>query len=174
MVTQFRVALDIVLNKSGWAVLDGAGNYIASGMVNNSKLANLILPDRVHQITENILEAVDLYLIETEIIIIERAVVGRNAGGALNQSIVIGSLFNATLNYCREYGATPQMVLVNNQTWKRLFGVGGNAKKEDTLARVNVLYPTLNITDDNEADAIAMAYVADSYANNIYELMKEK
>ena len=102
------IGIDPALTKSGWGVIEVKGNafkYIASGTIKTDAKASLA--DRLHQIHESLIQAIQLY--KPDIASIEETFVNKNPVSSLKLGHARGAIMLG-LTICNikifEYSAT--------------------------------------------------------------------
>ncbi len=150
------IGIDPALTKSGWGVIEVKGNsfkYIASGTIKTDAKASLA--DRLHQIHQSLIQAIQLY--KPDIASIEETFVNKNPISSLKLGHARGAIMLG-LTICNikifEYSAT--------SIKKSITGVG-RAEKQQMEAMINILLPKNKADSEDESDALAAAIC---HANN--------
>ena len=144
------LALDLGA-KCGWAVNEKVNNVLNLKPTRFSSAGTKFLD------FENFLN-INLKQNEIELVAYEevRRHIGTDAAHAYGGYQAI--LQKVCLNHFIEYKGVPVGTIKKHATGK------GNASKEEMIVAANKFYPSINIKDDNHADALCLLH----YANSIY------
>lgn len=146
------LALDLSLNRTGWAVLDTSkrmkkARLIGYGVISNKHLDSKQTGLKLFHI-ELKLKAL-LYAYNPDAIVVEE---------------LSGSAWNDTTQLSKVHGILEKLTMkfknihyINNMTFKKDFVGTGKAKKEDVEAKVKEYLPEVIIRWDDESDAIGLA-----------------
>ena len=143
------IGIDPGLRKTGWAIIERHGNsfkYIASG---NIKTYNTALHARLKILHNGISEVINKY--NPNIASIEEVFVNNNYKSSIKLSHARGALLlSISLHTLPIYEYSAALI-------KKSFCGNGRAEKQQMLRMLPFLIPNTNITDPDEADAIASA-----------------
>ncbi|MBN8521436.1 MAG: crossover junction endodeoxyribonuclease RuvC [Alphaproteobacteria bacterium] len=144
------LGIDPGLTKTGWGVIDVAGNrlaYVASGLIKTT-LA-LTIPERLKQIDEGLQEVIAQFKPETSAV--EETFVNKNPLAALKLGQARGVALVVPARLGLSVGEYPA-----NLIKKSIVGAG-HAAKEQMGMMIRVLLPACGDIGEDEADALAVA-----------------
>ena len=146
------LALDLSLNRSGWAVIDTTKRMkqtrlIDYGVISNKHLDSTKTGLKLYHI-EIILKGL-LVAYNPDVIVIEE-LTGTGFGDSTKLARVHGILEKLTIKF-------NNIVKINNKTLKKEFTGKGNAEKIDVEREVLKYFPNIKIRYDDESDSIALA-----------------
>ena len=151
-VNMIILALDLSLNRSGWAVIDTSkkmkkSRLIDYGVISNKHLDSTKIGLKLYHI-ELVLKGI-LIAHNPDVIVIEE-LTGTGFGDSTKLARVHGVLEKLTIKF-------NNIVKINNKTLKKEFAGKGNAEKIDIENKVLEYFPDIKIRYDDESDSIALA-----------------
>ena len=152
------LGIDPGLQRTGWGLIHQQGNrlsYIASGTVTSAPKQHLDV--RLKSLHDGIARIIDLHRPNTAAI--EETFVNVNAASTLKLGQARGALL-LTLSLAE----LPVAMYSATQVKKSIVGAG-RADKTQIIAMVNQLLPTANVTQPDEADALAIALTHANHAH---------
>lgn len=153
------LGIDPALTKSGWGIIETKGSsikYIASGTILTK--ANELLADRLAYIYSEIEKTIELY--KPEVASMEEIFINVNAQSSIKLCHARGAIMAAIGKY-----KLPLKEFAPNKIKKTISGAG-KADKSQIIYMINMMMPGSNISQEDEADALAAAYTCWAYSNS--------
>lgn len=145
------LGIDPGLNKTGWAIIDASGSqiqYISSGNIKTNVSDSL--PQRLGILSNSINEIIEKY--NPEKCAMEEIFINVNAQSSIKLCHARGSIMCVIGK-----SKLPFSEYAPNKIKKTISGAG-KADKSQIIYMVNMIVSGCNISDPDEADAIAAAY----------------
>lgn len=145
------LGIDPALTKSGWGVIQTKGSsikYIKSGTILTK--SDQKLEDRLSYIYSEIEKIIDLY--KPEAASMEEIFVNVNASSSIKLCHARGAIVASIGKY-----KIPLREFAPNKIKKTISGAG-KADKSQIIYMINMMMPDANISQEDEADALAAAY----------------
>lgn len=150
------LGIDPALTKSGWGIIETHGSsikYIASGTILTKPNENL--EDRLSYIYSEIEKIIELH--KPQAASMEEIFVNVNAASSIKLCHARGAIMAAVGKY-----KIPLREFAPNKIKKTISGAG-KADKSQILYMINMMMPDANISQEDEADALAAAYTCWAY-----------
>lgn len=150
------VGLDLSLTGAGLAIIDGERREVATyGHRLEAKASLLARGDRISLVAKSIIGDIDNELERPELVAIEDMPYGASGAGTVDRS----ALWWTVVIALQDRGIP--VVQVNVSTLKiYATGHGTGVGKDEVMLAVARRYPDVPITNNNEADAFALAAIA--------------
>lgn len=144
------IGIDPGLIKTGWGVINKINNqikYIASGTIKTD--TKLSLSERLHNIFNNVDELIKTYTPEQ--FAIEETFVNNNPLSSLKLGHARGvAILAASLNNIPVFEYSPNLI-------KKTVTGFGKAEKQQMIAMIKYIFPTLTVKTEDEADSLCIA-----------------
>lgn len=144
------IGIDPGLIKTGWGVIKKVNNqlkYIASGTIKTD--TKLPLSERLHNIFNHVDELIKTY--KPDQFAIEETFVNNNPLSSLKLGHARGvAILSASLNNLPVFEYSPNLI-------KKTVTGAGKAQKQQMVAMVKYIFPTINPSTEDEADSLCIA-----------------
>lgn len=133
------------------------------------------LCERFDMLTGLIIATLDDWAMEDEddpaVIAMEGPSYGSSASGVMNHRIsgYWWAMAAALKHWCHVYTPAPALLIIPPTTLKKYVTGNGNAGKDEVLLSVSRLYPNAAISNNDEADAVALAGMGTRWIGGLAE-----
>lgn len=144
------IGVDPGLIKTGWGIINKIDNsikYVASGTIKTD--AKLPLGDRLKNIYDNLNQLIEIY--RPEQFSIEETFVNNNPVSSLKLGHARGvAILAAANNHIPVFEYSPNLI-------KKSLTGAGKAEKQQMVAMVKYIFPTIELKTEDEADSLCIA-----------------
>ncbi len=144
------IGIDPGLIKTGWGVIRKINNevkYIASGTIKTD--VKLPISERLHNIFNNVDNLIKTY--KPDQFAIEETFVNNNPLSSLKLGHARGvAILAASMNNLPVFEYSPNLI-------KKTVTGAGKAEKQQMVAMVKYIFPTVNLKTEDEADSLCIA-----------------